>query len=75
MTYAKPLGAYYVFPRYNKDIDSLSLTQDLITSAGVAVIPGYVFGASGEKHIRISFAVDDDVLRQGITKLQSYFNT
>lgn len=71
----EPLGAYYAFPKYEQAIDSVMLSEGLLTKAGVAVIPGKAFGKGGEGHFRISFAVSDDVLTSGIERIASYFHT
>ncbi|MDO8451868.1 MAG: pyridoxal phosphate-dependent aminotransferase [bacterium] len=73
LVYAKPQGAYYIFPKYKMDIDSLTLSQDILEKAHVAVIPGSAFGTAGEGHIRLSFAVEDDVLVEGVGMLRNYF--
>jgi aminotransferase len=72
-SYSKPEGAYYIFPRYKNKVDSMLLTRRILEKSKVAVIPGSVFGKAGEGHIRISFAVEDEVLRNGIVKLTNFF--
>ncbi|MBI2405063.1 pyridoxal phosphate-dependent aminotransferase [Candidatus Gottesmanbacteria bacterium] len=73
LSYAKPQGAYYVFPKYKGTALSLSLVETILEKAHVAVIPGIVFGQAGEGHLRISFAVDDAVLTDGMKKLHGFF--
>lgn len=72
MTYIVPGGAYYVFPRYGMNISSLELAERLLIEAHVAVVAGSAFGKSGEHHIRISFAVDDETLREGLGRIGRY---
>lgn len=69
ITYIPPRGAYYIFPRYTIPVPSLKLTERLLSEGNVAVVPGSVFGKSGEYHFRISFAVDDTVITKGLSVL------
>ncbi|MEK7166563.1 MAG: pyridoxal phosphate-dependent aminotransferase [Patescibacteria group bacterium] len=75
LTYAKPLGAYYIFPKYKNAISSIILSEDILQKTGVAVVPGAAFGKVGERHFRISYAVDDAVLEKGLEKLARYFTS
>jgi len=68
-----PEGAYYAFASYTKNIASTDLSQELLTDQGVAVIPGAAFGTGGERHFRISYAVEPDLLKRGIERIASYF--
>lgn len=70
LTITPPQGAYYVFPRVHTRIRSLELTERLLRDGNVAVVPGSVFGKSGEFHFRISFAVDNNVLETGMVILK-----
>ncbi len=73
LSYAKPQGAYYLFLKYSKPISSVEMSEKLLTEAKVAVVPGSAFGSGGEGHVRISYAVDDQILVDGITRLTKYF--
>lgn len=68
-------GAYYAFPKYTGKRRSVDVCEDLLTKAGVAVVPGVYFGEGGEGHFRISFAVDDAILADGLKRLQRFFVT
>lgn len=74
MIYLKPQGAYYIFPKYKKQIGSLALMEEILQKARVAVVPGVAFSRAGEGHIRISFAVEDEVLKEGIDRLKKFFS-
>ena len=74
LEYTLPQGAYYCFPKITKRIDDIQLAQNLVKKAGVAVVPGSPFGAGGENHIRISFACEEDRLREGLKRLVNYLN-
>ena len=67
----KPQGAFYIFPDISKHLHSGTTTEDfaqtLLQKTGVAVVPGEAFGAAN--HIRISYAVPEDTLREGLEKI------
>lgn len=71
--FAKPEGAYYIFPKYRRKISSVELSDKILINARVAVVPGSVFGKSGERHLRLSFAVEDAILAEGISRLGKFF--
>lgn len=73
LTYAKPEGAYYIFPRLKNFPDSFKFSDEVLDKAGVAVVPGAAFGKAGESHIRISFAVEDEVLDTGMKRIKKFF--
>lgn len=66
-----PQGAFYLFPdisdRLNNGATAETFCVDLLTQAGVAVVPGEAFDAPD--HIRISFAVDAESLEEGIARI------
>jgi aspartate aminotransferase len=69
-------GAFYSFPDCREAIrtlglkDDLELAEQLITKAGVAVVPGTPFGAPG--YMRLSFATSMDNLRKALDRIQAY---
>jgi aspartate aminotransferase len=72
-----PEGAFYVFPDVTRLLGrrlgdtlvetSQDLSLALLERARVAVVPGEAFGAPG--HIRLSFAVSRDRIREGISRI------
>lgn len=74
LTFPTVSGAYYAFLRYGGGEPSVDLCERLLTQAGVAAVPGSAFGQGGEGHFRISFAVDDAVLADGLKRLQQFFS-
>jgi aspartate aminotransferase len=76
-----PEGAFYVFPSVKgllgKEYDgrvidsSAELAEFILDKAEVAVVPGEAFGAPG--YLRLSYALGDDDLVEGITRLQKLF--
>jgi aspartate aminotransferase len=66
-----PHGAFYAFPRVAEAVGrvggSLALAERLV-EAGVGLVPGVGFGA--DDHIRISFAVAEDRLVEGLRRFR-----
>ena len=76
-----PEGAFYVYPDvsglFGRDFggrrfsSSLELADFLLDEAEVALVPGEAFGPSG--YFRLSYALGDDQLLEGIQRLQKLF--
>lgn len=68
---ASPAGAFYAFPdvtRINKD--SREAADALLNRAQVATVPGIVFGAHGEGHLRFSFSTSIETIEAGLDSLR-----
>jgi aspartate aminotransferase len=65
----EPEGTFYAFPSFDLPLTSQDFCDRLLEISGVAVIPGSVFGASGEGHFRLSFASSEEDLVRGIELL------
>ena len=66
-----PAGAFYAFPdvsRINKD--SREAADVLLNRANVATVPGIVFGAEGEGHLRFSFSTSIETIEAGLDSLR-----
>ena len=66
-----PAGAFYAFPdvsRINKD--SREAAEALLNRAQVATVPGIVFGAHGESHLRFSFSTSIETIEAGLDSLR-----
>jgi aspartate/methionine/tyrosine aminotransferase len=73
-----PDGAFYVFPSVEGLLgrtiaghtveSSEQLAAVFLDEARVAVVPGEAFGCSG--HLRLSYALADELLEEGISRLQ-----
>jgi aspartate aminotransferase len=62
-----PAGAFYAFPSIAKlHKDSRRVAAMLLETAHVATIPGVVFGAQGEGHVRFSYAVSPEAIAAGL---------
>lgn len=69
-----PQAAYYAFIKIKRKVDDLALALDMLEKAKVGVVPGSAFGKGGENHIRISFGLEEDMLREGLQRLVNYLN-
>ena len=67
---AEPGGAIYAFPRLPRE-DGDALAVRLLEEAGVATVPGSVFGASFREHVRISYGVAEAERERGLALLTS----
>ena len=65
-----PNGAFYLFPKYNKDIPSAKLAEIMLKEDHVAVTPGTAFGPCGEGFFRISYATSEDQIQEGIARIK-----
>lgn len=72
-------GTFYAFANVQGVIDRLpgvnndvELAEQLITEAGVALVPGSAFGAPG--HLRLSFATSLQVLEEAVARLRKFLD-
>ncbi|MFT4136967.1 pyridoxal phosphate-dependent aminotransferase [Microbacterium sp.] len=81
VTVPNPLGAFYAYPDVRgllgrewagtTPATSLELADLILDEAEVAVVPGEAFGPSG--YVRLSYALGDDQLLEGVQRLQRLF--
>lgn len=69
----KPAGTFYLFPRYEVNMDSQSLASMLLKKKKVLVVPGSAFGKKGEYHFRISFATSMKNIKEGAYRIKEFF--
>lgn len=68
-----PAGAFYAFPNVCKlNKESRKVAAALLEKAHVATIPGVVFGAQGEGHVRFGYAISPEAITAGLTALREY---
>ena len=66
-----PAGAFYAFPDVTRiSKDSREAADALLNSANVATVPGIVFGAEGEGHLRFSFSTSIETIEAGLDSLR-----
>lgn len=68
-----PGGAFYAFPSIQKtNLSSEEFAEQLLIEEKVAVVPGNVFGESGEGFIRCSYASSLDQLQEALKRMQRF---
>ena len=71
----KPGGAFYVFPKINKDhMNSVEISKYLLEKKFIATVPGSSFGINGEGFIRISYTNSMENLEKFIFCLKEFMN-
>ncbi|MEJ9228406.1 aminotransferase [Peribacillus butanolivorans] len=69
----KPGGAFYAFPSIEKTgMTSMEFAERLLQEELVAVVPGDVFGESGEGHIRCSYASSMEHLQEALKRMERF---
>ncbi|GAB3693614.1 pyridoxal phosphate-dependent aminotransferase [Halorubrum pallidum] len=66
----EPGGAFYAFPDCGGDDEAFA--EELLEAEGVAVVPGSVFGAGGEGHLRVSYATSMRELKEATDRIASF---
>jgi aspartate/methionine/tyrosine aminotransferase len=66
-------GAFYGFPRFRIRLGSKEVAHRLLNESNVAVLPGVIFGPSGEGHIRISFGSPPETISEGMRRMKEFF--
>jgi aspartate aminotransferase len=68
-----PGGAFYVFPDFSSyDINSVTLTEMLLSDVGVTCTPGLAFGEDYDLFLRFSYATDLAIIEEGLSLLKKY---
>lgn len=69
----KPRGAFYVFPKITSTgLTSREFSLRLLREKKVAVVPGSAFGASGEGHVRCSYATALDQIKIAVERIGEF---
>jgi len=69
-----PAGAFYAFPNVEKiHKNSRTAAQILLDKAHIATIPGSVFGAQGEGHLRFGYAITLKEIEDCVEDLRKFF--
>lgn len=75
LTCHNPGGAFYAFPSIESTgLSSQEFAQQLLDQENVAVVPGDVFGESGEGHIRCSYATSLEQIQEAIKRISQFLN-
>ena len=71
---APPAGAFYAFPNVEKiHKNSRTAAQILLDEAHIATIPGSVFGAQGDGHLRFGYAITMTEIEECVEALRRFF--
>jgi len=69
-------GTFYMFPKVKGCTDSRALVMDILQSTSTLVLPGVIFGESGEGHIRISIGpLTPEAVDEAFDRLSEYFSS
>lgn len=69
----EPEGAFYAFPSIaHTGLTSEDFALQLLNEAGVAAVPGHVFGAGGEGYIRCSYAASLQKLTEALERIEDF---
>ena len=72
----EPKGAFYVFPSIARTgLSSDEFCTRLLMEQKVACVPGTAFGASGEGHIRCSYATSLENLTEALKRIRAFVSS
>lgn len=73
LSYTKPKGAFYVFPNFSSyEKSDEVLASHLLKEARVVTAPGSGFGRAGEGHLRISYSVSYEQVKEGMERIRRH---
>jgi aminotransferase len=68
-----PDGAFYAFPSVKETgLSDTEFAEQLLKEQRVAVVPGSVFGAGGEDHLRCAYAVSRKQLTEALVRIEKF---
>ncbi len=66
----EPKGAFYAFPSIRSTgLTSEKFAERLLFEEGVVVVPGNVFGESGDGHLRCSYAASMENIKEALNRM------
>jgi len=73
--YVKLGGSYLMFPKILLDEgrDSEAFCKKLLKNIQVSTTPGIAFGFTGERHLRLSFCVSEEMINKAFDRMEKYF--
>ena len=70
-----PQGAFYAFPSVKgTGLSDTEFAERLLKEQRVAVVPGSVFGAGGDYHLRCAYAVSRKHLSEALGRIETFLN-
>jgi aminotransferase len=68
-------GTFYLFPRVKGCNESRKLVTDILQSTGTLILPGSIFGETGEGHVRLSIGpLTPEAVDEAFDRLNGFFN-
>jgi len=75
LTCFEPRGAFYAFPSIQSTgLSSEEFSEQLLREQKVAVVPGNVFGPSGEGFLRCSYATSREELIEALDRMETFLS-
>lgn len=75
LTCHMPGGAFYAFPSIESTgLSSQEFAEQLLLQESVAVVPGDVFGESGNGHIRCSYATSLEQIQEAVKRMKHFID-
>jgi len=72
----KPEAGFFAFVNIGVlGLSSNEFCSQLISKVGVATTPGVAFGPNWDDHIRLSFAVSDEILNDGLYRISNFIDS
>jgi len=72
----EPKGAFYAFPSVQRfGLSSEEFAERLLFEQKVAVVPGNVFGESGEGFLRCSYATSREELIEALDRMEMFIRS
>ncbi|WP_067617480.1 aminotransferase class I/II-fold pyridoxal phosphate-dependent enzyme [Alicyclobacillus acidiphilus] len=76
LTCHEPKGAFYAFPDIRSSgLSSEAFAERLLREQGVAVVPGNVFGETGEGFVRCSYATSVELIEQALERIRTFLES
>jgi len=73
LSYTIPKGAFYVFPNFTSyEKSDETFATRLLKEARVVTAPGSGFGKAGEGHLRISYSVSYEQVKEGMERIKRF---
>ena len=73
LPYNNPKGAFYVFPNFSAyEKSDEEMASSLLNEAGVVTAPGSGFGKAGEGHLRLSYSISYEQVKEGMERIKKY---
>ncbi len=71
-----PKGAFYVFPDFSEwGLSSMTLAELILKKTGVTSTPGSAFGEQYDHHLRFSYSLSLDDIREGLAEMRKFLAT